>query len=138
VFQVSSKQNQLVSFCLHFLLQTLGKFGNVILGDTTIKSFKLKTELEGINGTDEQCLIYYYYLSNVTQNSLTVIKEETNGKNETIDNVTSSPFNGWIERKVSFFALESNYKVCSASVEQTIANISAFDECYRYSLMYKN
>jgi hypothetical protein len=103
-----------------------------------MKSFKLKTELEGINGTDEQCLIYYYYLPNVTQNSLTVIKEETNGKNETIDNVTSSPFNGWIKRKVSFFALESNYKVHSASVEQTIANTSEFHECSRYSLMYKN
>jgi hypothetical protein len=96
----------------------------VVLSDFTLKSFTLKTNLSGINGINEQCLIYYYYLSNVTRNSITILKEETNGGNETIDYVTSSPFNGWIERKVSFFAVESNYKVCIASLEWNIANIS--------------
>ncbi|CAF3904260.1 unnamed protein product [Adineta steineri] len=88
-----------------------GQFGNVPLTNNTIKSFQIKTKSGGINGTNEQCLVYYYYLSNVTNNIMTVIKEEMNGKNETIDSVTSTPINGWIRRQVSFFALESNYKI---------------------------
>ncbi|CAF1277819.1 unnamed protein product, partial [Adineta steineri] len=89
----------------------IGKFGSLQLTDNTIKSFQIKTKSGGINGVNEQCLIYYYYLSNVTNNTITVIKEETNGKNETIDSVTSTAINGWIKRQVPFFALESNYKI---------------------------
>jgi hypothetical protein len=124
-------------FLLNYLLQNLGKFGSVILNDNTTKSFNLKTKLDGINGTNEQCLIYYYYLPNVTQNSITILKEEMNGENRTIDYVTGSPFNGWIERKVSFFAVESNYKVFIAFVERNIANVSKLYDYFRYSLMYK-
>jgi hypothetical protein len=83
----------------------------VPLNDYTVKSFRLKAEIGDVNTKNEQCLIYYYYLSNVIRTSITVLKETVTGTNETIDHVTSSPFNGWIERRVTFFAIESMYKV---------------------------
>ena len=68
----------------------------------------MKTESNGVN---EQCLIYYYYMANIDEQIITVRKEETNGENQIIDSVTNSPFNGWIERKVSFNAQKPGYKV---------------------------
>ncbi len=79
--------------------------------DNEMKSFQLKTKSGGINGVDQQCLVYYYYMGNVSEKIITVRKEETSGESETIDSVTSSPFNGWIQRKISFNAEASGYKV---------------------------
>jgi hypothetical protein len=83
----------------------------VELINNEIKSFQLKTESDGINGINQQCLIYYYYMGNASQKIITVRKEETNGKSEIIDSVTSSPFNGWIQRKISFNAEALGYRV---------------------------
>ena len=49
-------------------------------------------------------------------NSLTVLKQEINGANETIDNVTSTPYNGWVRRMVPFSAEKTNYTVNSLSL----------------------
>lgn len=38
-------------------------------------------------------------------------KEEKSGSREIIDSVTSSPFNGWIQRKISFIAQARGYNV---------------------------
>lgn len=81
------------------------------LTDNKIKSFQLKTQSDGIDGVNQQCLIYYYYMGNMNEKIITVRKEETNGESEIIDSVTNSPFNGWIERKVSFNVQKSGYKV---------------------------
>ena len=89
----------------------LGKLGRIQLSTFDINSFRLKTELRLIEGLNDQCLTYYYYLSNVTQNQITIIKNDVDGVNETIDIVTSSPFNGWIRQQTSFFAAQSNYEV---------------------------
>lgn len=64
-----------------------------------------------MDGIDEQCLIYYYYFSSATRNEITIVKEEIDGTNETIDTVNSIPYNGWNERRVTFFARQSKYKV---------------------------
>ncbi len=50
-------------------------------------------------------------MGNMNEKIITVRKEETNGESEIIDSVTNSPFNGWIERKVSFNVQKSGYKV---------------------------
>jgi hypothetical protein len=81
------------------------------LTDNKIKSFQLKTESDGINGVNQQCLIYYYYMGNMDEKILTVRKDETNGESEIIDSVTSSPFNGWIQREISFNVQKPGYKV---------------------------
>jgi hypothetical protein len=91
----------IVSYCL-------GQFGVLQLTDYELQSFQLKTESNGVN---EQCLTYYYYMTNIDEQIITVRKEETNGENQMIDTVTSSPFNGWIERKVSFNVQKPGYKV---------------------------
>ncbi|CAF5192669.1 unnamed protein product [Rotaria magnacalcarata] len=89
-----------------------GKFSSVSLTDNNKKSFQLKTESGGIDSVDQQCLIYYYYMSSITGTKIiTVTKEETGGTKEIIDSVTSSPFNGWIQRKILFKAEIRGYKV---------------------------
>jgi hypothetical protein len=89
----------------------LGKFGYVLLSDD--KSYQLKTGSGdgGINGIDQQCLIYYYYMSTAEETTLTVLKQESKGASEIIDFVTGSPYNGWIQRKVSFVSDALGYEV---------------------------
>ncbi len=43
--------------------------------------------------------------------SITTRKLELDNKNETIDFVISSPFNGWIRRQVTYVATTRGYKV---------------------------
>ncbi|CAF3801990.1 unnamed protein product [Rotaria socialis] len=89
-----------------------GKFSSVSLNDNIKKSFQLKTESGGIDSLDQQCLIYYYYMSSMLGTKIiTVTKEETSGTKEIIDSVTSSPFNGWIQRKILFKAETRGYKL---------------------------
>jgi len=76
-----------------------------------MKSFQLKTESNGINGIQQQCLVYYYYMGNGNENIITVRKEEMSGETEIIDSVTSSPFNGWMQREVSFNVEAPGYQV---------------------------
>ncbi|CAF3367085.1 unnamed protein product [Rotaria socialis] len=87
-----------------------GQYAAFQFRDNATESYQLKTELNNINVTSEQYLIYYYYISNIGQKRITIIKE-VDGTNETIDFVTSSPFNGWIKREILFNATESGYKI---------------------------
>jgi hypothetical protein len=101
---------------LHSLLfnvhiYSLGKFGHVHLTDNARRSYQFRTPTGGINGMNEQCLVYYYHMSNVAEKSITVRKEEASGGSMTIDSVTDSPFNGWSRRNVTFNALAPGYKV---------------------------
>jgi hypothetical protein len=95
----------------YLYLIIIGQFGAVQLPDNRIQTFQLKTESGGIDGINQQYLTYYYYMSSVGQKSIKVRKEEVDGKNEEIDVVTSSPFNGWIKRQVNFNATMRGYKV---------------------------
>ncbi|CAF4759384.1 unnamed protein product, partial [Rotaria socialis] len=89
-----------------------GKFSSLSLNNNIKNSFQLKTESGGIDSVDQQCLIYYYYMSSMAGTKIiTVTKEETSGTKTTIDSVTSSPFNGWIQRKILFKAETRGYKV---------------------------
>ena len=98
-----------------FNLQTNipGKFAhyNFFAGGNV--SFALNTDPDGINGTNEQCLIYYYHMSNGTRSEHTItIRIEERGKpREIIDSIGESPFNGWIERQVNFNSTKPGYKV---------------------------
>ncbi|CAF1111175.1 unnamed protein product [Adineta ricciae] len=76
-------------------------------------SFLLNTPSSGINGVNRQCLIYYYYLTNLPSmvDKITVRKIETIGGSSVIDAVTDSSQNGWIERRVSFNAARTGYKI---------------------------
>ncbi|CAF4237264.1 unnamed protein product, partial [Rotaria sp. Silwood2] len=87
-----------------------GKFGSVQLSNNDKKSYQLKTESGGINGVGQQCLIYYYYMGAGSTKIITVNKVEMSGSSQIIDSVTSSPFNGWIQRKISFTAEANGYK----------------------------
>jgi hypothetical protein len=93
---------------VYLYLIIIGQYAGVQLFDSTIQSFQLKTESDGVH---EQNLTYYYYISSVGQKSITVRKQEVDGTNEIIDIVTSSPFNGWFERQVTFNAMKRGYKV---------------------------
>ena len=93
---------------------TPGKFGHFNFGaPPQTLTFMLNTDTNGINGTNQQCLIYYYYLSNIpgTQLNIRVRIQEPSGNNEEIDVVTNAPYNGWIRRLVSFSTMEPGYKV---------------------------
>ncbi|CAF1034377.1 unnamed protein product [Adineta ricciae] len=110
---------------------TIGRYGVVKLGSTAIKSYQIKAGSKGINGVNKQCLIYYYYMSNATQKSITVRKVETNGEDETIDYVTSSPYNGWIKQEVTYNAKASGYNIffdVVKTVTDSYAPTVAFDE----------
>ncbi|CAM4925009.1 unnamed protein product [Rotaria socialis] len=83
-----------------------------------------KAELNNINVTSEQYLIYYYYISNISQKRIPIIKE-VDGTNETIDFVTSSHFNGWTKHEILFNATESGYKIYF-DLQKTSSEISLF------------
>lgn len=74
-------------------------------------SFQLKTPSGYINGTDWQCIVYYYYMQMDGGKMISVRKEEADNTSEIIDSVTSSPFNGWIRRQVAFNVGTRQYKV---------------------------
>ncbi|CAF4162787.1 unnamed protein product, partial [Adineta steineri] len=88
-----------------------GRFGTIPLANSNKREFQLRTESGGINGKDQQCLTYYYYMGNVSQKIIEIRKEEVSGESVIIDSVTSSPFNGWIVRKISFNAAAPGYKI---------------------------
>ncbi|CAF1313220.1 unnamed protein product [Adineta steineri] len=90
-----------------------GQFGYFNFQAPRKVSFTLNTASGGADGTDEQCLIYYYYLSKVTgtEQSIIIRKQEVGDSSETIDSVTSSPHNGWIKRQVSFHTSKGGYKI---------------------------
>ncbi|CAF1155656.1 unnamed protein product [Adineta steineri] len=109
-------------FCNEGYCQTLtdstskcssGQFGYFNFQAPRKVSFTLNTVSGGTNGTDDQCLIYYYYLSNVTGTdlSITVRTQEVADTSETTDNVTSSPHNGWIRHQVPFHTSKGGYKI---------------------------
>ncbi|CAF1383287.1 unnamed protein product [Adineta steineri] len=90
-----------------------GKFGYFGFAAVSKVSFTLNTASGGADGTDDQCLIYYYYLPNITGTdlSITVRKQEAEDISETIGVVTNSPYNGWIKRQVSFHTSKGGYKI---------------------------
>ncbi|CAF0769183.1 unnamed protein product [Rotaria sordida] len=88
-----------------------GKFGSVQLITNDKRSYQLKTGSSGINGIGQQCLIYYYYMGAASSKTITVRKMETSGSDQTIDSVTSTPFNGWIQRKITFNAEAHGYNL---------------------------
>ncbi|CAF1539755.1 unnamed protein product [Adineta steineri] len=89
----------------------IGRFGHVQLFDTAEHVFPLSTPTGGINGTDEQCLIFYYYMSTIGTKNITIFKQEKHTHEEIIDSITSSPFNGWIRYNVSFISRTSDYEI---------------------------
>lgn len=86
----------------------------MVLTNNNERTYQLKTDSGGINGVNEQCLTYYYYMPAITEKTIIVRKEEATGDSEVIDSVNSSPFNGWIPRRIPFTAKASGYKVCTA------------------------
>ncbi|CAF3694489.1 unnamed protein product [Adineta steineri] len=90
-----------------------GKFGYFGFAALNKVSFTLNTASGGTPGIGEQCLIYYYYLPKITGTdlSITVRKQEAEDISETIDTVTSSPYNGWIKRQVSFHTSKGGDKI---------------------------
>ncbi len=83
------------------------------LNNNDKKIFELKTGSDGINGVNQQCLVYYYYMSPIVEKTITIRKEETSGGSVTIDSVSSSPINAWIRRNIPFNAEAPGYKVKS-------------------------
>ncbi|CAF1380665.1 unnamed protein product [Adineta steineri] len=90
-----------------------GKFGHVGFAALSKVSFTLNTDSGGTDGIGEQCLTYYYYLSNITgtAQSITVRKQEVGDISETIDSVINSPYNGWIKHQVSFHTSKGGYRI---------------------------
>jgi hypothetical protein len=99
---------------MFILIHILGKFGHyTFLSISGTATFSLNTDSGGTNGTDQQCLIYYYYLPTINglQQNIIVRKQEPGGSNDTIDIVTNSSFNGWMKRQVPFSTVNPGYKV---------------------------
>jgi hypothetical protein len=94
-------------------LNILGRFGHYNFFAPQTVSFTLNTDSGGTNGTNQQCLTYYYYLPNITgtQQNIKIRIQEPGGNSDQIDYVTNSPFNGWIQRQVSFSTVKPGYKV---------------------------
>ncbi|CAF3008516.1 unnamed protein product [Rotaria sp. Silwood2] len=86
-------------------MNILGQFGYLEIWANNHKViYPLNTLSTGINGINQQCLLYYYYMSIIpgTVDKITVRKEEKIGTSTIIDTVTSSPINEWIRRNVTF------------------------------------
>ncbi|CAF1380843.1 unnamed protein product [Adineta steineri] len=111
-----------------------GKFGHFGFTGLRKVSFSLNTVSGGTDGIDEQCLIYYYYLPDITgtAQSITIRKQEVGDISETIDSVASSPYNGWIKRQVSFHTSKSGYKIYfdfeKISGSPSLTTVIAIDE----------
>jgi hypothetical protein len=107
----------------------------VQLTNNVVKSYQLKIPSGSINGIAQQCLIYYYYVSTSGQQSITIRKVEIDDTNEMIDFVTSSPFNGWIRRAVTFNATKRGYKVDKvlSSVHLTRIMLYCFSALFRFT-----
>ncbi|CAF4734827.1 unnamed protein product [Rotaria socialis] len=90
-----------------------GRFGHVQLFNTNVYSIPLKAGTGGIDGINEQCIIYYYYIPDSVdiQMSITLRKVENDSTTEVIDSVTNSLFNGWAQRKIDFQARQSEYMI---------------------------
>ncbi|CAM4966162.1 unnamed protein product [Rotaria socialis] len=90
-----------------------GRFGHVQLFNTNVYSIPLNAGTGGINGINEQCIIYYYYIPDSVdiQMSITLRKVENDSTTEIIDSVTNSPFNGWTQQKIDFQARQSEYMI---------------------------
>ncbi|CAF4838663.1 unnamed protein product, partial [Rotaria socialis] len=89
------------------------RFGHVQLFNTNVYSIPLNAGTGGINGINEQCIIYYYYIPDSVdiQMSITLRKVENDSTTEIIDSVTNSPFNGWTQQKIDFQARQSEYMI---------------------------
>ncbi|CAF1279479.1 unnamed protein product [Adineta steineri] len=111
-----------------------GKFGHFGFTGLRKVSFSLNTVSGGTDGVDEQCLIYYYYLPDITgtAQSITIRKQEVGDISETIDSVASSLYNGWIKRQVSFHTSKSGYKIYfdfeKISGSPSLTTVIAIDE----------
>jgi hypothetical protein len=94
-------------------INILGKFGHYNIGAPRNVSFYLNTDSGPINGVNQQCLTYYYYLPNIrgTQQNIQVRKQEAGSDSETIDTVTNNSYNGWIKRQINFHTTKPGYEV---------------------------
>lgn len=81
------------------------------LFDQSTQRFSLKTESNGLNGIEEQHLIFYYYLAPEGDKVIEIRKREVNGDEVLIDSITSSLYNGWIKHQVNFYANDYGYQV---------------------------
>lgn len=91
----------------------LGKFGHFNFLAPRKVSFVLNTGSNGVNGTQAQCLTYFYYLPNITgtQLSITINKVEPGDSSVMINKVNNSPFNGWMKREVNFISSTPGYQI---------------------------
>ncbi|CAF1111192.1 unnamed protein product [Adineta ricciae] len=103
-----------------------GKFAGIQLNQGDKASYQLKTESNGIDGINEQTLVYYYYMSYMIGKSIHVRKVEIGGASSVIDTVTNSPFNGWIRREVRYHAAHRGYEI-HFDVEKTSSDSSFND-----------
>ena len=101
-----------------------------------VYSVPVKADTGGINGINEQCIIYYYYIPDSVdiQMSITLRKVENDSTTETIDSVTKSPFNGWSQRKIDFQARESGYMVRFSF--ETSLEFSILIEIFLFLILY--
>ncbi|CAF1010335.1 unnamed protein product [Adineta ricciae] len=112
-----------------------GKFGYFNFGiPEDPVSFVLNTNTGGTNGTGHQCLSYFYYLPTITgtQQNINIRVKTKDGDSEMIDQVMSSPHNGWSERRVSFVTTKDGYEMYfdlqKTSGKVTPLSIVAIDE----------
>lgn len=112
-----------------------GKFGHYNLpAPGSSITFYLNIDSSGINGTGHQCLTYFYYLPNInnTKQNIKVRVQESGGDSELIDNIIDSPYNGWIERRISFETKKTGYNIyfdlIKLSGVASPPSIVAFDE----------
>ncbi|CAF3623763.1 unnamed protein product [Rotaria socialis] len=91
----------------------LGQFAHVRLFETEVYSVPLKAGTGGINGIDDQCIIYYYYIPKGIgiRMSIKLRKVEVDNTTEIIDYVTNSSFNRWTQRKVNYRAKKPGYMI---------------------------
>ncbi|CAF4079301.1 unnamed protein product [Rotaria magnacalcarata] len=104
-----------------------GQFVHVQLVNTSVYSVPFTAGTGGINGVNEQCIIYYYYIptSVNVQMSITLRKVENDSTTEIIDRITNSSFNRWSQRKIDFQARESGYMIYF-DFQQTIGILPSF------------
>lgn len=99
------------------MVNIIGKYGHYnLIAPPASASFTLNTDSGGTNGTNQQCLIYYYHLPNITGTQMNIkirIQEAGSGSSSMIDTVTNSPYNGWIRREVIFSTIKPGYQVRS-------------------------
>jgi hypothetical protein len=93
----------------------LGKFGRLKGAFTGVFDHAYVTDVKQSSNSD-QCLDFYYYITDTTNNAKMQVGWKTDGDTQSIVNVTAMPTNEWQHRQTPFRGPSTSYQVSKIEV----------------------